>query len=122
MIVIPLVNPDGYEYTKQNRFWRKNRDVHTAERHKSCPGVDLNRNWGVGFGSNGGGATANPCGETYHGISAFSAPESKALRDLFAKIGFDRITVRPSQDMSARTISLAISHAPLFVVPPPFRM
>lgn len=36
--VMPLVNPDGYEYSRiKNRMWRKNR--------RSSYGVDLNRNW-----------------------------------------------------------------------------
>ena len=36
--VMPLVNPDGYEYSRsKNRMWRKNR--------RSPNGVDLNRNW-----------------------------------------------------------------------------
>ncbi|CAK9291663.1 unnamed protein product [Gordionus sp. m RMFG-2023] len=39
---IPLINPDGYEYSRKvSRLWRKNRF-----RHKNCTGVDLNRNWG----------------------------------------------------------------------------
>jgi hypothetical protein len=36
--VMPLVNPDGYEYSRvKNRMWRKNR--------RAPNGVDLNRNW-----------------------------------------------------------------------------
>lgn len=36
--VLPLVNPDGYEYSRtKNRMWRKNR--------RNPYGVDLNRNW-----------------------------------------------------------------------------
>lgn len=36
--ILPLVNPDGYEYSRQvNRMWRKNRSPVAA--------VDLNRNW-----------------------------------------------------------------------------
>lgn len=40
--IMPLVNPDGYEYTRNvNRMWRKNR----KKTGKSTNGVDLNRNW-----------------------------------------------------------------------------
>lgn len=36
--VMPLVNPDGYEYSRtRNKLWRKNR--------RGIRGVDLNRNW-----------------------------------------------------------------------------
>lgn len=36
--IMPLVNPDGYEYSRtKNRMWRKNR--------RGVNGVDLNRNW-----------------------------------------------------------------------------
>uniref|UniRef100_A0A182UEK2 Peptidase M14 domain-containing protein n=1 Tax=Anopheles melas TaxID=34690 RepID=A0A182UEK2_9DIPT len=42
-IVVPMANPDGYEYTKaDDRFWRKNR----APQQDNALGVDLNRNFG----------------------------------------------------------------------------
>jgi carboxypeptidase T len=74
--VVPVVNPDGYQYTWSNsRYWRKNRrDGH---------GVDLNRNWSVAWG--GSGSSSNKRGETYRGASEFSEPESRALRDLAAR-------------------------------------
>jgi hypothetical protein len=71
--VVPVVNPDGYQYSwSTNRYWRKNR----RDRH----GVDLNRNFSVAFG--GTGSSRNERSETYHGPYAFSEPESAALRDL----------------------------------------
>jgi carboxypeptidase T len=71
--VVPVVNPDGYQYSwSTNRYWRKNR----RDRH----GVDLNRNFSVAFG--GTGSSRNQRSETYHGPYAFSEPESAALRDL----------------------------------------
>ena len=40
--VMPLVNPDGYEYSRTvNRMWRKNRKW----TGKTTVGIDLNRNW-----------------------------------------------------------------------------
>jgi murein tripeptide amidase MpaA len=49
--ILPLVNPDGYEYTHTTyRLWRKNRSPNTGS---SCVGTDLNRNfahmWMVSF-------------------------------------------------------------------------
>ncbi|XP_038222553.1 zinc carboxypeptidase A 1-like isoform X2 [Zerene cesonia] len=42
---LPVVNPDGYEYThKADRLWRKNRKPTIGTRQ--CVGTDLNRNFG----------------------------------------------------------------------------
>ena len=68
-LVVPISNPDGYAYSHTgDRLWRKNRrnifpDV----------GVDLNRNWGAGYG--GPGSSSNPSDETYRGLGAFSEPK-----------------------------------------------
>jgi murein tripeptide amidase MpaA len=76
--VIPVCNPDGYVYTwTTNRLWRKNRRPNSD----GTFGVDLNRNWAFQWG--GGGASTIPNDETYRGTSAFSEPESAALRDYF---------------------------------------
>ncbi len=76
--LIPVFNVDGYVYTwTTSRFWRKNRRNNGG----GSFGVDLNRNWGVGWG--GVGAGASPSDETYRGPSAFSEPETQALRDFF---------------------------------------
>lgn len=78
--ILPLTNPDGYEYTHSNdRMWRKNRGGVGRGR---CAGVDLNRNFGYHWG--GQGASKNPCAETFAGTGAFSEPESRALRDFMA--------------------------------------
>jgi carboxypeptidase T len=71
--VVPVVNPDGYQYSwGQDRYWRKNR--------RGSHGVDLNRNWGVAWG--GSGSSPNKRSDTYRGEGPFSEPESSALRDL----------------------------------------
>jgi len=71
--VVPVSNPDGYQYAwTSDRYWRKNR----RGRH----GVDLNRNFSVGWGGEGSGKSERS--ETYRGEYAFSEPESIALRDL----------------------------------------
>lgn len=80
VVIVPIVNPDGYEFTYAlggDRFWRKNRRDNTG----SCEGVDLNRNWG--FDWNGGDSTSsNTCSDIYIGPSAFSEPEVQAMRNL----------------------------------------
>ena len=76
--VIPVCNPDGYVHTwTTNRLWRKNR----RNNGDGTFGVDLNRNWAFQWG--GGGASTITSDETYRGPSAFSEPESAALRDYF---------------------------------------
>ena len=78
--IVPVSNPDGYEYSwSTDRLWRKNRRDNPDT---DCDGVDLNRNWGVGWG--GGGSSGSPCDETYRGTAAFSEPETVALRDFCA--------------------------------------
>ncbi len=78
--VFPVCNPDGYVYTwTTNRLWRKNR----RNNGDGTFGVDLNRNWAFQWG--GGGASTVPSDETYRGPTAFSEPESAALRDYFVR-------------------------------------
>ncbi|RZO55887.1 MAG: hypothetical protein EVA77_03825 [Phycisphaeraceae bacterium] len=75
-LVVPISNPDGYAYSHTtDRLWRKNR-------RNLFPnvGVDLNRNWGAGYG--GPGSSSNPADETYRGVGAFSEPETAALQSL----------------------------------------
>ena len=44
-------------------------------------GVDLNRNYEIKFSSMEGGASSDPCNLEYRGKSAFSEPETRAIRD-----------------------------------------
>lgn len=76
--IIPAVNPDGLEWDIEGgkyKLWRKNRKVNSDGTY----GVDLNRNYGYKWG--GSGASANPNSDTFRGTSAFSEPETQALRD-----------------------------------------
>jgi hypothetical protein len=80
VIIVPIVNPDGYEFTyapSGDRYWRKNRRNNSG----SCEGVDLNRNWDYDW--NGGDSTStNTCSDIYVGPNVFSEPETQAMRDL----------------------------------------
>jgi murein tripeptide amidase MpaA len=83
-VIVPVVNPDGYDFTWTNtRLWRKNRAP--SPRGSSCVGVDLNRNWGNHW--SGPGASSNPCSDTYYGTSSFSEPETKSASDYILKEG-----------------------------------
>ena len=75
--VIAMVNPDGGEYDisgDRYHMHRKNMRVNAD----GSLGVDLNRNYGWGWG--GKGSSAYPGDDTYRGPSAFSEPETKAVK------------------------------------------
>jgi carboxypeptidase A1 len=77
VIIIPVVNADGYEYTwSVDRFWRKNR----RDNGGGDFGIDLNRNWGHEWGHNNG-SSGDPGSDTYRGPFPFSEPETQVLRD-----------------------------------------
>ncbi|KAG0312750.1 hypothetical protein BGZ99_009280 [Dissophora globulifera] len=79
-IIVPVMNVDGYDYSwNKNRLWRKNR----ANNGLGSWGVDLNRNWDDHFAE--GGSSGFPWSETYHGPSAASEPEVKAMQDFFGQ-------------------------------------
>lgn len=88
---VPLVNPDGYEYlmTRQRQFpwWRKNlRDNNNDGKFDPLvDGVDLNRNYDYNWSEGGEGEFGS---WFYRGQSAFSEPETQALRDLDAERNF----------------------------------
>ncbi|MBI3300097.1 MAG: zinc carboxypeptidase [Elusimicrobia bacterium] len=76
--ILPVINPDGVEYdiaTGSYKWQRKN----MRDNGDGTTGVDLNRNYDFRFG--GGGSSDYPGSDTYHGKSAFSEPESRAVRD-----------------------------------------
>lgn len=73
-------NPDGGDFdiaTGSYVSWRKNRQPNAGS---ASMGTDLNRNWGYRWGCCGG-SSGSPGSDTYRGASAFSAPETSALRD-----------------------------------------
>jgi len=92
--ILPVANPDGYEYSfTSNRLWRKNRRKNRGLSSlllSLCDGVDLNRNFGYHW------SDANPfaiqsstqitCAETYSGPGPFSEPESANIRDFVTSI------------------------------------
>ncbi|ESO91017.1 hypothetical protein LOTGIDRAFT_233512 [Lottia gigantea] len=77
--IVPIVNPDGYEYSRQNgnnRFWRKTR----SQTSSKCFGVDINRNFGYQWNPSAGGSRY-PCSDLYAGNSSFSEIESQNIRN-----------------------------------------
>jgi len=81
--IICVANPDGYVYTHTtDRLWRKTRS--TTNSPLGCKGADPNRNWEYRW--NTGGSSQFPCDETYHGPSAASEVEVRAMQDFFNTI------------------------------------
>ncbi len=81
--IVFAVNPDGAEFDiSGGRFhhWRKNRQPNAGT---TAIGTDLNRNFGYHWGG-GGRTSVNPRAITYRGPSAFSAPETRAMRAFLA--------------------------------------
>ena len=77
--IVFAVNPDGqaYDYGSGTlRNWRKNRQPNAGS---TAIGTDLNRNYGYRWG--GSGSSSSPSSSKYRGASAFSAPETRAVRD-----------------------------------------
>jgi murein tripeptide amidase MpaA len=72
--IAPTWNPDGYSYVyNTDNMWRKNRRV-----FPTGTGVDVNRNFPIGWDSACAGDT-NPASETYKGPSAASEAEAQTL-------------------------------------------
>ncbi len=78
IVVVPVVNPDGYEYTRTtDRSWRGNRDV------AACAGfgVDINRNYTTSW-KEAAEAITSYCSDRYCGPGAASESETKAMETL----------------------------------------
>lgn len=74
--VIPVENPDGYQYTfTDDRYWRKNRRPNA----NGTFGVDPNRNYPAFWGVDDRGSSGVQFAETYRGASAGSEPETQAV-------------------------------------------
>jgi len=83
---VPVVNVDGYDYTfvsPATRLWRKNLADNDGDGQiTNLDGVDTNRNFNAKWNYDLEGASDNPGDETFHGASAGSEPEVKAMRAL----------------------------------------
>lgn len=106
LLVVPLVNPDGYVYSStshNNRWQRKNRNpfnisgddissVNTSPDAlpmlSDCDdtdiGVDINRNWGVDFGGQHQ-SSSDPCSQIYRGHGPFSEFETSVMKTVFER-------------------------------------
>lgn len=82
IFVIPVMNPDGYQYNFTSSpwgggGWRKNRRISGG----GNIGVDLNRNYGYKWGYDNVGSSPDPSQDTYRGTGPFSEPETQTIRE-----------------------------------------
>ena len=81
--MVPCLNPDGYEYSRKHfSFWRKNR----RKNHDGTIGVDLNRNFSIGFVKQ-----KDTSSNVYGGEEPFSEAETRAMKDFVD--AHDNITI-----------------------------
>jgi hypothetical protein len=72
LYIVPCLNPDGFEYSRTHfSFWRKNR----RDNKDGTFGVDLNRNFSIGYGK-----STNTASNVYSGPNPFSEPETQAMK------------------------------------------
>ena len=87
---IPVLNPDGYDYTFQtrgSRLWRKNlRDTNGNGTIAVGDGIDTNRNFSEKWRYDNEGASDSTTSDTYRGPSPESEPEVKSFHELMARI------------------------------------
>jgi hypothetical protein len=86
-----VANPDGYQYTFDNeRLWRKNlRDNNGDGQITVGDGVDPNRNFPNHFKYDEEGSSSITSSDTYRGPAANSEPETRAMKGLLDRIGFE---------------------------------
>lgn len=80
--IVPLLNPDGLEYSiHAYRYWRKNRRLNAD----GSFGIDINRNYGYQWGFDDVGSSGVPASEVYRGTTPFSEPETDAVQRFFGQ-------------------------------------
>ena len=73
LYMVPCLNPDGYEYSRKHfSFWRKNR----RKNYDGTYGVDLNRNFSIGFKK-----VNDTSSNVYGGEEPFSEAETRAIKE-----------------------------------------
>jgi hypothetical protein len=93
LLIVPVCNPDGVNYSHHDdAMWRKNRRPNPIDPSADCQGVDLNRNFSVYWG--GAGSSGLACDyEVYRGPTSFSEPETRCVRWLAEQYPNVRVAV-----------------------------
>ncbi|KAH8256215.1 hypothetical protein KR026_010913, partial [Drosophila bipectinata] len=81
-VLLPLANPDGYEYSRNlENFWRTNR----SPNNEYCYGTNLNRNFNISWGE-GYPDLKDPCSDHFAGSKPFSEIETRTVRDIMHEL------------------------------------
>ena len=88
--IMPVGNPDGYQYTfTTERLWRKNlRDNDVDGKITIADGVDINRNFAAHWGLDNEGSSPVSSSATFRGTAPNSEPETQALVEFIEKNDF----------------------------------
>ncbi|XP_063538078.1 carboxypeptidase B-like [Cydia strobilella] len=79
-IVVPVVNPDGYEYTHTDlRLWEKNLST-KSNWGFICPGVNINRNFNIDWSR--ADSSSSACSHLYAGAEANSEIETQFIQSI----------------------------------------
>ncbi|KAJ3345951.1 hypothetical protein HDU83_003551 [Entophlyctis luteolus] len=90
-VIVPMVNPDGFEQLRLNPDYSeniiKNAAPGCADTEVTSAGVNLGHNWDFEWNYQliSGSDFSDPCGPAYRGPAPFSEPETQALRDLLLR-------------------------------------
>ncbi|KAK0626661.1 hypothetical protein B0T14DRAFT_421777 [Immersiella caudata] len=77
IVFVPVMNPDGYEYTwQEDRLWRKSRQ---RTKMQYCQGLDLDHAFGYEWESTQ--HISDPCSESYGGEEPFQSIEASDIAD-----------------------------------------
>jgi len=107
LYIVTMANPDGRKFAEQGLYWRKNTDSSSGNSCSFPPfsyGIDLNRNHGFHWG----GASSDPCAETYQGPTYASEPETQAIQNFI-------LTLFPDQRGSADTDPAPLNATGIFI-------
>ncbi|MCL1808410.1 MAG: hypothetical protein FWG42_01415 [Clostridiales bacterium] len=103
--LIPVSNPDGVQYSTVTSSHRKNRNPNNGATGSSI-GVDINRNWPYGWGSNNG-SSSSLSSSNYRSTAPGIEPEIQAIRSVYEN---NQIVTSISGHTSGQLIIYAWGH------------
>lgn len=122
VVFVPVVNPDGYQFTHTQDPNTGYRDHRANKRQTVCnnpfvDGIDLNRNYAYGWGSEADPAVPQCHGQTYPGGAPASEPETLGMQRLLAGQAFTSGTTGQDIQQPAASVSLH-SYGNVVLYPP----
>ncbi|HSQ17292.1 MAG TPA: M14 family zinc carboxypeptidase [Anaerolineales bacterium] len=103
--IVPMTNPDGRKHAEAGISWRKNTNITNGCLNDWDGGTDLNRNHSFHWG----GASNDPCAETYQGPESISEPETQAIQNFVMGILNDQRGTADTDPAPENTSGLFIS-------------